>query len=68
LINRSPAPGYRNTYSGLQDGSGRYGYGWASAFSSSNTGGLCLGFGTGGLGTNNSDNRASGFQLRCLSE
>ncbi|WP_300828618.1 hypothetical protein [uncultured Rikenella sp.] len=45
---------------------GNYGYSWSTATNGIH--GLNLNFSSQGLGSNHSDRRACGFQLRCLSE
>ncbi len=61
-----PAPGHRHAYSGGPVSVGYNGFGWSSA--TSGISGLDLNFHSQGLNTSNSDSRAHGFQLRCLSE
>ena len=60
------APGYRNNISGVSGGVGYSGF----SYSSSVSGNLCLDlyFHSQHLNISISDNRAHGFQLRCLSE
>ncbi len=62
----NPAPGYRNNISGVSGGVGYSGF----SYSSSVSGNLCLDlyFHSQHLNISISDNRAHGFQLRCLSE
>ena len=61
-----PAPGYRSASSGEPGGVGNNGYSWSSAVSG--IGGRFLWFGSQDLGPSNSDYRAYGLPLRCLSE
>ena len=59
-----PAPGYRHPSYGTLYSVGVYGFSWSSTASGSNA--HNLGFSYGGVGPQNSDGRAFGFQLRCL--
>ncbi|WP_300681735.1 hypothetical protein [uncultured Rikenella sp.] len=61
-----PAPGYRGYTSGAPGGVGSYGYSWSSAVSGIY--GRFLWFHTQDLGPSDTDYRAHGRQLRCLSE
>ncbi|WP_299457320.1 hypothetical protein, partial [uncultured Rikenella sp.] len=65
-----PAPGGRDfgrtSWEGIARSVGLDGYSWASATSSIY--GLDLGFGVTWFSPSNTDRRAHGFQLRCLSE
>ncbi len=61
-----PAPGGRGDAEGGFWHIGNIGNGWSS--SSNRTDGMHLGFGTQDLGPGSSYHRASGLQLRCLSE
>ncbi|WP_297831518.1 hypothetical protein [uncultured Rikenella sp.] len=60
------APGFRSNSSGTLYVVGQNGFSYSS--STSNIGGLDLGFSSNYLGPGFSDNRGYGFQLRCLSE
>ncbi|WP_304708568.1 hypothetical protein [uncultured Rikenella sp.] len=60
------APGFRDAHSGDRVTVGNYGFSWSSA--TSDIRGLDLNFHSQYLDTGSSDNRAHGFQLRCLSE
>ena len=62
----APAPGYRHRGTGVLGGVGSYGYSWSSAFG--NTDGMRLFFYVTGLNPSYASNRATGYQLRCLSE
>ncbi len=62
---RQAAPGYRNNSSGEPGGVGNNGYSWSSAVSGIN--GRFLWFNTQDLDPSNTNNRANGRQLRCLS-
>jgi len=62
---RQAAPGYRNNSSGEPGGVGDYGYSWSSAVSVIY--GRFLWFYSQGLDPSNSNYRANGRQLRCLS-
>ncbi|WP_299457443.1 hypothetical protein [uncultured Rikenella sp.] len=61
-----PAPGFRLKNSGELCVVGNNGYSWSSAVSG--TDGVNMGFHVTVLYSSLSDNRAYGFQLRCLSE
>ncbi|WP_297829752.1 hypothetical protein [uncultured Rikenella sp.] len=61
-----PAPGGRGDAEGGLWHIGNIGNGWSS--SNNRTDGMHLGFSTQGLGPSSSYSRASGLQLRCLSE
>ncbi|WP_300728975.1 hypothetical protein [uncultured Rikenella sp.] len=62
----SPAPGYRHPYSGTLYDIGNHGYSWSSTVSG--IAGVFLIFSTQDFGPSNTNCRAYGFQLRCLSE
>ncbi|WP_297831208.1 hypothetical protein [uncultured Rikenella sp.] len=61
-----PAPGHRHAYSGEPVSVGGNGYSWSSTVSG--TGGMYLGFSVTELSPSSTAGRASGLQLRCLSE
>ncbi len=61
-----PAPGYRYYATGASGGVGGYGYSWSPAVSG--VYGQFLWFNSQDLGPSNSNDRATGRQLRCLSE
>uniref|UniRef100_UPI00262A23A1 hypothetical protein n=1 Tax=uncultured Rikenella sp. TaxID=368003 RepID=UPI00262A23A1 len=60
------APGCRNHYTGEGDGAGSHGFGYSSSVSGGD--GLYLSFSGAHLNPCYANNRALGFQLRCLSE
>ncbi|WP_297831237.1 hypothetical protein [uncultured Rikenella sp.] len=60
------APGYRHRGTGIVNGDGNYGYSWSSA--GSGIDGMRLWFHSQGLNPSYVSNRATGYQLRCLSE
>ena len=57
-------PGYRHPYTGALTSVGERGYSWSSAVSE--TSGLYLSMGTTWVNPGNANNRANGFQVRCL--
>ena len=59
------APGDRNRDTGALNNVGNNGYSWASTVSGTN--GMNLNFNVTWLNPSNANNRAYGFQLRCLS-
>ena len=65
---RGLCPGFRDSGWNGQNGAlmnvGNNGYNWSSAVSGIN--GLNLGFNATWLSTGNTNNRANGFQVRCL--
>ncbi|WP_294599658.1 hypothetical protein [uncultured Rikenella sp.] len=60
------APGFRHHASSVLSHVGNNGSSWSSTVSSTN--GVYFGFGVAWLDPNSTYSRASGFQLRCLSE
>ena len=65
-----PAPGYRYYTSGVLGGIGHYGYSWSSTTNRTVSGiyGRFLWFNSQGLDPSDANDRATGRQLRCLSE
>ncbi|WP_294601039.1 hypothetical protein [uncultured Rikenella sp.] len=61
-----PAPGYRHRDTGALGSGDSGGYNWSSTVSGIN--GVHLHFGVAWLVPSNANDRAFGFQLRCLSE
>ncbi|WP_294601234.1 hypothetical protein [uncultured Rikenella sp.] len=61
-----PAPGYRSATSGDPVHVGNAGYSWSSTVSGAD--GMHLWFSAQGLDPSNTNSRAYGRQLRCLSE
>ncbi|WP_299457633.1 hypothetical protein [uncultured Rikenella sp.] len=59
------APGYRHRDTGALNNVGNNGYSWSSTVSGTN--GMNLNFNVTWLNPSNANNRAYGFQLRCLS-
>ena len=57
-------PGYRHRDTGVLTSVGNNGYSWSSTVSSTN--GMNLNFNYAGLNPSNANNRAYGFQVRCL--
>ncbi|WP_298081038.1 hypothetical protein [uncultured Rikenella sp.] len=64
-MNTSGPPGFRYGTSGAASNSGSSGFGYSASVSSSQ--GMYLDFHAAGLTPSNSDGRAFGFPLRCLS-
>ncbi len=60
----SCAPGYRHRDTGVLTSVGNNGYSWSSTVSGTN--GVNLNFNTSWLNPSNTNNRAYGFQVRCL--
>ena len=60
----SCAPGYRHRDTGALTNVGNNGYSWSSSVSSTN--GMNLNFNSSWLNPSNTNNRAYGFQVRCL--
>lgn len=60
----SCAPGYRHRDTGALTAVGNNGYSWSSSVNGIN--GMNLNFNATGLNPSNSNNRAYGFQVRCL--
>jgi len=69
-VSRCPAPGFRDSgyEAGVLHCGGSHGFSWSSASNASGRNGMSLNFQSQTLNTGNSDTRAHGFQLRCLSE
>ena len=63
---QSPAPGYRSLNTGTLSDVSNSGFSWCSATSGIH--GVYLNFGVTWLNPGLANNRAYGFQLRCLSE
>ena len=65
-----PASGYRYYTSGVLGGIGHYGYSWSSTTNRTVSGiyGRFLWFNSQGLDPSDANDRATGRQLRCLSE
>ncbi|MDE6499146.1 MAG: hypothetical protein K2K83_00370 [Rikenella sp.] len=63
-----PAPGYRRAHYGTLYGVGTYGLSWSSSVPAGSNNALYLEFCGSWINPNRLDNRAHGFQLRCLQE